>query len=107
MIETKRCSLCCENPPYKSCFAREDGVTDTPVCARLVMYENVKLPAPPTAYTHEVEGEVVAKARYDEMRSYAARLACDLLMLNGMIQKAAKDAEGYIGAVHNAEKERS
>ena len=99
MIETKQCGLCLNAPPYTECCASDDELG---ACAQLALYRAAKLPKQPIIYTHVIEGEVVPRADYDELRRYASRLATDLLLLNGIITRAARDAQKYVDAAERS-----
>ena len=98
MIETKQCGLCLNAPPYTECCASDDELG---ACAQLALYRAAKLPAAPVAYMHN-EKEVVQKVDYDELRAYASRLATSLLLLKGIITRAARDAQKYVDAAERS-----
>ena len=99
IIETVQCGLCLNAQPYTECCASD---VEIGACARLLAYETAKLPAAPTIYTHAIEGEVVPRSKYDELRTYASRLAVDLSLLNGIIHRAARDAQKYVDVVERS-----
>ena len=98
MIETKQCGLCLNEPPYTGCCASDDELG---TCAQLALYRSAKLPAAPVAYMHN-EKEVVQKVDYDKLRAYTSLLATDLLLLNGIITRAARDAQKYVDAAERS-----
>src|SRR3990167_11068926 len=120
MIETKQCSLCCAGQPYTDCYGRDADFA----CARLVMYETAKLPAVcdrgdavnlalnmANGDTNEITDKGAAMlahavlkmdAYITELRCYASRLSIDVSLLNGIISRAARDAQKYVGAAERS-----
>ena len=120
MIETKQCSLCCAGPPYTDCYGRDADFA----CARLVMYETAKLPAVcdrgdavnlalnmANGDTNEITDKGAAMlahavlkmdAYITELRCYASRLSVDVSLLNGIISRAARDAQKYVDAAERS-----
>ena len=95
IIETVQCGLCLNAQPYTECCASD---VDIGACARLLAYETAKLPVYPPL---TINGDV-AVADYDKLRVYASRLAVDLSLLNGIIHRAARDAQKYVDVVERS-----
>ena len=121
MIETVQCGLCLNAQPYTECCASD---VDIGACARLLAYENAKLPAicergdavnlamnMAIGDTNDITDKGAAMlahavlemdAHIVELRTYTSRLAVTCSLLNGIITRAARDAEKYVDAAERS-----
>lgn len=107
MIKTEQCSICLSSPPHIEC-AREDADM---VCARLARYESAKLPQTWRQKCRQIDDahittnpdiREVMQEEINELRVYASRLATNLWLLNGIITRAARDAQKYVDAAERS-----
>lgn len=108
--ELKKCPWCDSLPPHSECFGRATH-NESASCARMVMYETAKLPASwrdackkfdDGHITTNADIQAAMQAEIDSLRVYASRLAVNLMLLNNIITRAARDAQKYVDAAEGS-----
>lgn len=107
MIETKQCSACEAVAPFEQCCAMSEDI----LCARLAMYVDAKLLQTWQQKVRQLDaGHITTNAdiqtamqeQIDALNSYAARLSVEVSLLNGIITRAARDAQKYVDAAERS-----